>query len=225
MKHRQTGRSRILVVDDEQVIALTLSAILEDEGYEVKTALSGEDAVASSAMFSPDLLLTDISMGAMSGIEAAAQITDKLPKCRVLFLSGHTSMHEILESPPEHFVFSFMSKPVHVPDLLNAIAYMLPEAITVSDPPMVEIEYDPTELHTLAMTALARLDARRMERPNRPCETPENDCAAGGTRQRTGVADRSPVIAANGEGWTSSRKPLAEEVQLVRSLVRATSFA
>ena len=125
MNYPKTRRSRVLVVDDERSIALTLSAILEDADYEVRTAFSGEEAVETAAIFHPDLLLTDIAMGTMNGIDAALRITAAQPGCRVLFLSGHAAFCEILKSPPAHLVYSSMSKPTRVPDLLNAIAYML----------------------------------------------------------------------------------------------------
>jgi CheY-like chemotaxis protein len=226
MKRGKTQRPRILVVDDKQIIALTLSAILEIAGYEVETAFNAKEAVDKAAIFHPNLLLSDITLGAMNGIDAAVQITATLPECKVLFLTGHASMSDILKSPPpEHLVYSLMSKPAHVPDLLNAIAYMLPAATAVSDPPVAEIEHDPMHLHSLARAALARLDARRLERPNRPSQAPEIGRAAGGTRQRPEMADRPSTLAANGEGWFDSHRPPVDEAQRVRPLVRATSLA
>lgn len=100
MKHGESVQSRILVVDDNQVIALTLGAILEEAGYEVASAFSGEEAIERAEAFLPKLLLSDISMRPMNGIEAAVQITAKLPDCRVLFLSGNPSIADCSEAPP-----------------------------------------------------------------------------------------------------------------------------
>ncbi len=129
-------QARILVVDDEQIIALSLATILEKSGYKVAKAFSGEEAVATAACFEPDLLLTDISMGAMSGIEAATEIVAMVPECKVLFLSGHASMSGISESASKRLVYSFASKPLHPLDLLNTVAYML-SAVLMADEPAV----------------------------------------------------------------------------------------
>jgi CheY-like chemotaxis protein len=118
--------ARILVVDNDQLIAWTLGAILEEQGYEVATAFSGEEAVAKAPVFVPHLLVSDINMGAMSGVEAAIRITTNFSECKVLFLSGLASNSDILDTAPERLVYSFASKPLPPLDLLSAIAYMLP---------------------------------------------------------------------------------------------------
>ncbi len=125
MDSRNGRQARILVADDNQAIALTLSAILEEQGYEVATAFSGEEAVTKAAWFIPDLLVSDIYMKVMNGVVAATRITAKLPQCGVLFLSGLATMSEILITAPERLVYSFISKPLQTVDLLNAIAYKL----------------------------------------------------------------------------------------------------
>jgi len=129
-RHVQT---RILVVDDEPTFAVTLAAILEEEGYDVETAFSGEEAVCNATGFKPNLLITDLNMGAMNGMEAAARITAMLPDCRVLFLPGTGSFDELSRSAPKHLVYSFARKPMPVPDLLSAIAYIVSAANTVYD--------------------------------------------------------------------------------------------
>jgi CheY-like chemotaxis protein len=142
--------ARILVVDDNRTIAQTLSAILQEQGYEVATAFSGEEAVAKADGFLPNLLVSDIFMGGMDGIEAATRITAKLPDCRVLFLSGHATMTDVVNAAPDHLVYSFASKPVHPLDLLNAIAYMLPATNTLNDPLAMAMEHEAIERYALA---------------------------------------------------------------------------
>jgi len=124
---------RVLVADDEKTIALTLTEILFREGYRVATCFSGEEAVEKAAEFLPDLFLSDISMGRMNGVEAAARITAKLPQCKVLFHSGHIAFTRFVDHLPQNLVYSFMPKPAHLPDMLDAIACMLPNANTVED--------------------------------------------------------------------------------------------
>jgi len=142
-------QARILVVDNEQSTALTLSLILQEQGYEIATAISGEAAVAKAIDFIPDLLVTDVCLGVMNGVEAAAEITAMLRNCRVLFISGLASMSDVLNTAPHRLVYSFMSKPLHPLDLLNAIAYMLSAVSTVDDPAVMAVEND--AIHRYAM--------------------------------------------------------------------------
>jgi CheY-like chemotaxis protein len=134
MRFGKQVQTRILVVDDEPTIAVTLAAILKEEGYEVETAFSGEEAVRKAARFNPNLLITDLIMGAMNGMEAAARITAMLPDCRVLFFSGTRSFDELCQAAPKRLVYSFARKPMPVPDLLNAIAYLVSAVNTVYVP-------------------------------------------------------------------------------------------
>ena len=133
-KVKKQVKGKILVVDDEPAITATLEAILEEEGYEVDTACSGEQAVAHAAGFKPNLLITDIIMGAMNGIEAAARISATLPDCRVLFFSGSGTFDKLIRSAPKNLIYSFIRKPMPVPDLLSAIAYIVSTVNTVYDP-------------------------------------------------------------------------------------------
>ena len=127
------GKARILVVDDDKTVATTLRDYLAEQGYEVATAFSGEEAIVQAAVFSPDLLVSDICMGALNGVETATAITAMSPDCRVLFLSGVSSMYDVMSTAPKRLVYSFMSKSVHPLDLLNAIAYMVPNIGTMHD--------------------------------------------------------------------------------------------
>ncbi len=127
-------KARILVVDDDPTIALTLHAILTEEGYEVGTALSGEEAIVKAGYFNPHLLITDLVMGAMTGMEAADRITAILPDCKVLFFSGSATFDEAAQSAPKKLVYSFVRKPMPVPDLLSTIAYIVSSVNTVYDP-------------------------------------------------------------------------------------------
>jgi CheY-like chemotaxis protein len=138
-------QARILVVDDEQVAALTLSAILQEQGYEVATAFSGEEAVAKAPGFIPDLLVCDVFMRAMNGVDAATRITAMLAECRVLFLSGHASLSDLLNTAPERLVYSLISKPLPPLDLLNAIACMLSALSPVDDQALRTMELEAIE--------------------------------------------------------------------------------
>jgi CheY-like chemotaxis protein len=124
-RHEHRSHARILVAGSEHVNALTLSAILERSGYTVATAFAGEEAVMTAASFVPDLFLTEVCLGAVTGIDAAMQITAMFPDCRVLFLSGEASASDVSQSAPPDLVYSITRIPVHPLDLLNAISNLL----------------------------------------------------------------------------------------------------
>lgn len=83
MKHR------VLVVDDERMVADTLKIIFERRGFECRAAYTGPEALDCMEDYCPELLLCDMSMPGMSGLEIVSTVTDKCPNCRVLLLTGH----------------------------------------------------------------------------------------------------------------------------------------
>ena len=85
------SRRRVVVVDDEQVIANTLAIILNNAGFEARRAFSGEEAVELLETFSPDVLIVDVIMPGITGIEVAIIVRDKLPECKILLFSGQAA--------------------------------------------------------------------------------------------------------------------------------------
>jgi len=153
MKFGEQEKTRILAVDVEPTIAVTLAAILKEEGYETETAFSGEEAVVKAKSFSPNLLITDSVIGAMNGMEIATRITTKLPNCRVLFYSGTTSFYELSHSAPKRLVFSLARKPTPVPYLLSAIAYIVSSGNAICDPAAAIEDKEPAQRWRVATLA------------------------------------------------------------------------
>ena len=124
---------RILVVDDERGIVATLAEILESRGYEAATAFSGEEAIRVACSFRPDCILSDVTMGAMNGIDASIEILRALPACKVLLVSGDAGYGDLLEKArAKGFDLQVLLKPVHPIELLTRIAQMLPGSGTDS---------------------------------------------------------------------------------------------
>jgi DNA-binding NtrC family response regulator len=116
----------ILVVDDEQRIADTLALILQNNGYETAVAYEGDSALAQSSRIRPDMLLTDVIMPGMNGIELALAVSERLPECKVLLFSGQAATAELLDRAQKQGCdFPLLSKPIHPEDLLKRVAEIL----------------------------------------------------------------------------------------------------
>ncbi|HZD50525.1 MAG TPA: response regulator [Silvibacterium sp.] len=113
----------VLVVDDEQVIADTLAAILSRSGYTAIAAYDGPTAVETAALIPPQMLITDVCMPGMSGIALAIAIREAVPDCKVLLFSGQISTAEMLAaSSSAGYNFAAISKPIHPTELLAKIS-------------------------------------------------------------------------------------------------------
>jgi CheY-like chemotaxis protein len=113
---------KVLIADDERVIADTLVAILTHEGFEARAAYSSAQAMDIALAFKPDLLISDVIMEEMSGIEAAIRIKAMLPDIRVFLLSGQTTTPELLEKEKaDGYGFEVIIKPVHPRDLISRL--------------------------------------------------------------------------------------------------------
>ncbi len=112
-------RPKVLVVDDEQVIADTLAKILDINGYDASAVYSGLSAVESARSLQPDLIISDVIMQDMDGIEAAIKIRAFLPSCKILLFSGQAATADLLENArSQGHDFEILAKPVHPSELL-----------------------------------------------------------------------------------------------------------
>jgi CheY-like chemotaxis protein len=110
---------KILVADDEQVIADTLAIILRRGGFDTFTVYDGAAAVEKARTWKPDLLLSDVMMPEMSGIEAAIEICKMIPACRILLFSGHAVTADLLhDARVLGHNFEVIEKPLHPAELL-----------------------------------------------------------------------------------------------------------
>lgn len=117
--HENRVKPKVLVVDDERVIADTLAMILNQSGFEAQAVYSGEKAVELAAAFVPNMLITDVIMADLNGIDAAIQIRALLPTVKVLLFSGQAATADLLEKArAQGHEFDILAKPVHPQDLL-----------------------------------------------------------------------------------------------------------
>ena len=121
---RQEKQLVVLVVDDERVIADTLSIILRQNGFKVLTAYTGEAALEMALQSRPALLLSDVMMGpGMDGAQLAVTLRTTLPECKVMLFSGHAAARDLVERAAAH-EFKLLEKPLHPADLLAQIQEM-----------------------------------------------------------------------------------------------------
>ena len=128
----QSARSRrldVLVVDDERIIADTLATILSRSGYSVRTAYDGVSALELAQAHRPSLVISDVVMPGMSGVELALTLERTIPECRILLFSGQAATVDLLEQARQMgHEFAILSKPIHPSDMLRRVSeYVQPE--------------------------------------------------------------------------------------------------
>lgn len=113
-------KPRVLVVDDERVIADTLSIILNQNGFDASPVYTGEDAIKIAQDAKPQLVISDVIMNpGMNGIDSAIAIREFLPTCKILLFSGQAATADLLEKArASGHDFEILAKPVHPQDLL-----------------------------------------------------------------------------------------------------------
>jgi CheY-like chemotaxis protein len=115
-------RLKVLVVDDERLLADTTTAILHRAGFDVRSAYDGFGALEMTGSFHPDCLLTDIMMPGMNGVDLAMTVATMYPATAILLISGQAGIADILEDcKARGFEFPLLAKPVHPSDLVERL--------------------------------------------------------------------------------------------------------
>jgi CheY-like chemotaxis protein len=111
---------RILVVDDEVLIADTIVQILNRNGFIAEAAYNGKDAIESARRHCPELVLSDVLMPHIDGVEAAIAIREICPETRIVLFSGQSATVEILARAKERgYTFELLPKPIHPTQLIK----------------------------------------------------------------------------------------------------------
>ena len=111
---------RILVVDDEQIIRESLSFILKKEGYSVEEAGNGKDALAKHELNAFDIIITDIEMPEMKGVELLKQIRQRTPQTLVVIITAFGSVETAVQALREGAA-DYILKPINFDDLLYRV--------------------------------------------------------------------------------------------------------
>ena len=118
---RRKLRAKILVVDDEAAVRESLQEILILDGYDVELAESGESAINAVRTAEYDLLLLDIRMPGMSGIDVLRQVNQLSPETKVIMLTAHGTVETAIEAL-RHGAHDYILKPVTAQSILSSVA-------------------------------------------------------------------------------------------------------
>ena len=117
-----TARPTALVVDDEHIIAETVAQILQMSGFDAIPLFSGESALEHVQWHCPDLVISDVIMPTLNGIDTAKRLLKLCPSAKILLLSGQAATVEMIaEARAEGFNFELLAKPLHPDELLSAL--------------------------------------------------------------------------------------------------------
>jgi UDP-3-O-[3-hydroxymyristoyl] N-acetylglucosamine deacetylase len=111
---------KVLIVDDEERVVQSIAGVLEDEGFRVAKAKSGEEAIKVFQQEEPDVTLLDIWMPGMDGMEVLKRLKWIAPECQVIMISGHATISTAMTAV-KLGAFDFIEKPLSLDVLLMTI--------------------------------------------------------------------------------------------------------
>ncbi len=118
----QTKKLKIIVVDDEAVIAETVVEILNGEGFEAAAVSDGAAAIELAKTLRPDVVLSDVIMPGLNGIETGIRIREIVPRCKIILFSGQAMTVDLLEKArQEGHRFDILAKPIQPEKLVSVI--------------------------------------------------------------------------------------------------------
>src|SRR3569833_3186883 len=108
------SRAKVLVVDDQRLIADTLAEILGNAGFDAVAAYDGFDALDKASRFHPNWIITDVLMPRMNGVELAIALRKNYPSSAILLFSGQAGISDILQKGQlQGYQFELIAKPIH----------------------------------------------------------------------------------------------------------------
>ena len=114
-------KHRIMVIDDEKIVGDMAKLSLEKDGYEVETFLSGEPALARLKEKGFDIVVTDLKMKGMDGMEVLKTVRLLYPRTQVIMITAFANLDSAIEAMRGE-VFDFFPKPVKIKELKASIA-------------------------------------------------------------------------------------------------------
>jgi len=121
---------RVLIVDDDRLVADTLALIFSKSGFDPRTAYTADDALDCAREFTPDLLLCDVTMPGRDGLSLVCDVTREFPSCRILVLTAFYSNLKNVREQSSKLArpVGILTKPCQPSELLREAAAMLATA-------------------------------------------------------------------------------------------------
>lgn len=128
--HQEKKRPSVFVVDDEFIIASTLATILQRNGFDASFFTEPLEVLPAARLKAPDLLITDVVMPVLSGIDLAIALKSEFPGCKVLLFSGQAATANLLDAARlQGYDFELLSKPIHPTEFLKKIKNVAEESV------------------------------------------------------------------------------------------------
>ena len=122
LRDDSSKKQRILVIDDEKLIAHSLRDILSRAGFDTVCALSGAEAIELAEEICPDIVISDVIMPDLDGVQTAIRIQRACPTARILLFSGQSATSDLLQrARAEGHTFDLLPKPIHPARLIAAL--------------------------------------------------------------------------------------------------------
>ncbi len=117
----------VTIIEDDAAVATGLACLLEEEGLEVAVATTGASAIGEIGRSQPDVVLLDVGLPDINGIDLYAQIAERWPSMPVIFSTGHADL-SLVRSLTKHPNVGYLLKPYQIGDLLGILATLVPAA-------------------------------------------------------------------------------------------------
>jgi CheY-like chemotaxis protein len=119
---------KIIVIDDEALIAETVVEILTQEGFDAVSVSSGFSAIELAKELRPAIILSDVIMPGLNGIETGIKIREIVPNCKIVLFSGQAATVDLLENARKQgHRFEILAKPIKPEHLIGVIRSNLPK--------------------------------------------------------------------------------------------------
>lgn len=136
LAEKTSARRSILVVDDEKRIADTLALILRSKEYIVEVAYDGAAGLERYRAMRPNLVISDVVMPGVNGVEMAIAIRKEFPGSRILLFSGQAVSADMLDDARSRgYDFEMLAKPVHPDELIQKVGALINQGIAYTASP------------------------------------------------------------------------------------------
>jgi DNA-binding NtrC family response regulator len=116
----ESRKTTVLVIDDDRMVADTLAEILRLDGFSPVALYSGEEAISFVDRFQPDVILSDIRMHGVDGLQTAQAIRQRHPECRVILFTASPVTAKAKQTI-QRSGFEFLQRPLHPNRVLSVL--------------------------------------------------------------------------------------------------------